>query len=108
MTQKPLFLTEFALVRLLKEMLLDMGFSDTKADCLAQVHLMQSDIPTRWSEFIEHNCVVCKWTPQHCLFLNPLPEHCSGTTTPQDVKAANALMIETARVTRCPALEAEE
>lgn len=108
MNQKPLFLTNFALTRLLKELLIDMGLSDTKADVLAQVHLQMSTIPAQWSEFLATNCSSCKWNPNHCRFLNPGKKNCLEGVTPPELRAAHAMMIETGRSERCPAWTKED
>ena len=102
MNQNPLFLTNFALTRLLKELLMDVGFSDTKADVVAQVHIQLSPIPTRWSDFLGENCSSCKLTPDLCLFMNPSADQCVEGATPDSLRAAHALMIETGRMTDCP------
>jgi hypothetical protein len=102
LNQKPIYMTTFALARLLKEVLLDLGFSDLKADVVSQVHLQETVIPARWSEFIETNCARCAHAPSSCLYLNPTEEQCMGSSTPSELRAANAMMIETGRTANCP------
>ncbi|HSG27520.1 MAG TPA: hypothetical protein VLA34_03495, partial [Candidatus Krumholzibacterium sp.] len=90
------------LARILKELLLDLGLSDTKADVLAQVHLQQTSIPSAWSEFIIGNCTDCAKSPDSCDFLNPKPENCIEGATPSAVRSANAMVIERGSLTDCP------
>jgi hypothetical protein len=102
LNQKPIFLTNYALVRILKELLLELGISDSKADVLAQVHAQQTSIPTRWSDFIRSNCAACTLSPDSCTYLNPTEEQCTGSTTPYELRGAIALMIESGKTQRCP------
>lgn len=103
MDQKPLFLTTFALGRLLKGFAQVLGNEPVYADVLAQVYLQRSDSHTAWSSFIQTNCAGCAKTPESCNFLNPSPESCVEGATPETVQSAYAVMIETGRLTHCQA-----
>lgn len=102
MNQKPVFLTTYALARFLKEFASRMGIDDDMADVLAQVHVQQSSIPSRWSTFITSNCAGCGKEPSTCDYMNPQPHNCRGDSTPAEVKAANAMVIDLGKLTTCP------
>jgi hypothetical protein len=108
LNQNPIFLTNYSLVRVLKELLLELGFSDRKADALAQVHAQQTNIPAKWSDFIRNNCAQCAKSMNSCTYLNPTQEQCPGDTTPSELRGAVALMIETGRTELCPMFTAKE
>lgn len=102
MDQKPIVLTNYSLVRLLKELLIEMGLSDTKADAVAQIHYQQTNIPQRWSLFLTKNCTSCRARPDTCAYLNPSEEQCSGSATPSEMKSAVAMQIERGSIQACP------
>lgn len=103
--QTPRYLTRYALTRLLKEFAGELGFSETMADIVSQVHMQRTSIPDRWSEFVVRNCAGCAKQMDTCSFLNPKPENCVEGATPDTVKAANALQIERGRLRNCPVRE---
>lgn len=105
LSHRPFVVSEFALVRAFKEILLKSGLSDEFADVVAQVHARNSEIVPRWSEFFSENCGGCRKDPETCDYLNPSVEQCPPETSPRDVRTANALMIETGRIRLCPARE---
>ena len=107
MRQRPLFLTEYALARILKEFALRLGMDDSLADVTAQVHLQQSTAATQWSAFIVRNCSECVLSPESCAFLNPQEHNCKGDATPDEVRAANAMVIEKGKLESCPAFMSE-
>ncbi len=102
MNQKPVFLTTYALTRLLKEFAGRLGLDNDMADVSAQLHVHQSSIPGRWSEFITNNCARCGKEPNTCDYMNPQPHNCSGDSTPDEVRSANAMVIELGKMQRCP------
>lgn len=106
MEQKPLFITTYALTRCLKEFGIRLGLDENFADITAQLHVQQSQILTNWSDFIATNCSRCSYTPGDCPFLNPPPERCVGST-PMEMLSAAALMIETRKLEKCPAFNAQ-
>ena len=103
MEQTPIYLTKFALARLLKEFAKRCGLDDGFSDILAQIHLQESTIPATWSEFIVVNCTGCEKSIETCDYMNPKPQNCPEGTTPEDMRAANAMMVESGRNTMCPA-----
>lgn len=106
-TDKPIVLTPYALVRFLKEFALKMGMHDSFAGTLAQVHVVESQIPLRWDAFIQTNCAQCPFDQESCAFLHPTPEMCRGRARPADLRTANALMVEMGKFQRCPVRDAE-
>jgi hypothetical protein len=101
--QTPIYLTKFALARLLKEFAKRCGLDDGFSDILAQIHLQESTIPSTWSEFIVVNCTGCAKNIETCDYMNPDALNCPEGISPADMKAANAMMVESSRVTKCPA-----
>ena len=103
MEQKPLFMTTYAVARLLKEFALRIGLDEGMADVTAQVHMQQTSLPETWSNFITNNCAGCAKTPATCDYMNPQERNCLEGTTPQGVKTANAIAIEQNILSVCPA-----
>jgi hypothetical protein len=103
MKQTPVFITEYGLARLLKEFAQRLGVEESMADAMAQVHIQQTNTHLGWSEFISHNCFRCFKAPQSCDFLNPKPSNCAPGTTPENVKSANAMVVERGSLKVCPA-----
>lgn len=108
MDQTPRYLTNYALARLLKEFALEVGFSETLADVVSQVHMQRTTIPATWSEFIARNCANCVRSPESCSFMNPKPENCIEGATPDAVKAGNAMVIERGKLRNCPQRSTDE
>jgi len=109
MDQQPLFLTKFALARVLKEFALALGLNEVMADVAAQAHLQISPSAQRWSDFLEHNCGVCRMQPNTCYFLNPTTaDYLPEGATPESKTVAIGLNIETGIIKRCPAFIPEE
>ena len=103
MDQTPLFLTKYALTRILKEFACHLGFNPMMADAVAQTHLHISPIAPAWNKFISENCSTCEKTPDSCEFLNPVGSH---SYAPDQVAAANAIAIERGRMPSCPSFVA--
>ena len=103
-TDEPIVLTPYALVRYLKEFGLKAGLSESFAGALAQMHVYESTIPERWDTFIQHNCTRCPMKMDNCSLLHPRPEQCRGKSTPQSLRHANAFQIESGRYRECPVL----
>ena len=102
MKQRPVFLTQYALARLLKEFAQQLGLSEVMADVAAQVHLQSTGLHLQWTDFISHNCANCQKSPESCEFLNPKESNCAEGATPGDVKSANAIVIERGMLEDCP------
>ena len=102
MNQNPIFLTEYALARLLKEFAQRLGIEEVMADAVAQVHMHQTTVHTQWTRFITDNCARCTQSPGTCDFLNPQVHNCLEGATPGAVKSANATVIEKGHLRNCP------
>lgn len=103
MEQKPVFLTQYALGRILKSYGMSLGLNDTMADATAQVHLQTNPAAHNWSVFLQKNCSECSHVPQSCTFLSPEQSDIQGGATPESTKAAVASQIESGRLRACPA-----
>ena len=103
MDQKPVFLTEYSLGRVIKSYAMTLGLNDTMADATAQVYLQTNPSAHNWSVFLQKNCGECSYSPQSCTFMNPQDEDIQGGATPESVKTAVALQIEAGRLRVCPA-----
>lgn len=102
MDQKPVFLTPFALARVLKGFAQTLGLTDSMADVTAQAFLQDHPGVERWSTFLSKNCANCLLDPGTCEFLNPTHGMIGRTTTPREVQAGTALAVETGGVRNCP------
>jgi hypothetical protein len=102
MKQTPVFITEYGLARLLKQFAQELGLSETLSDVNAQAFMQLVSKHEEWSEFIANNCFRCVKAPGSCDFFNPKPENCIEGATPENVKAANAMVIERGTLTDCP------
>jgi len=106
MPSRPIFLTNYALSRLLKEFAMRLGMEEGMADVVAQVHAQQSEIASSWSSFLYNNCGECSLSPTSCAFLNPPTR--SGGPSPEDVMSAYANVIESGKLVTCPVRESSE
>ena len=102
MKQTPLFLTAYAMARLLKEFAQRLGVEESMADAMAQVHMQQTNIPLGWTSFITKNCARCAKAPDSCDFLNPQERNSQPGARPEDVRSANATVIESGKLAHCP------
>jgi hypothetical protein len=100
--QTPVFMTEFALARLLKEFAQRFGLEESMADAMAQVHLQQTETHWKWTGFLMHNCFQCSHAPGSCTFLNPRPGDGGYGVTPEDTRNARAAVIELGKLEECP------
>lgn len=103
MYNEPIVITEYGLVRILKDFALRTGMSDTFADVLAQTYLQTSPIAKSWTRFIHQNCATCAFQINTCSFMAPTEKDVKGTQTPRDIQMAVALMIENGQIEFCPA-----
>lgn len=104
MDQKPVFLTRFALARILKSFATRLGLEDTMADIAAQVHTSTTPAIENWSNFLSNNCAECIHDPSTCPWLNPDNSQ-KLFATPAEAKVAMALTVEHGHVTLCPMIE---
>lgn len=100
MDQTPLFLTKYALARILKELAKSLGLSETMSDAVAQIHLQTSHSAVHWSDFLSRNCAECALDPQTCDFLSPA--RVPPGQSVESIRTGVALSIETGRLKSCP------
>jgi len=99
---KPLVITEGGLIRLLRRYGKHMGQSDVMSNATAQVFLQVDEGAQRWDLWLRNNCGRCVHSPDACRMFHPTEDQCQGDLTPQKLRDAHLLVIETGRVTECP------
>jgi hypothetical protein len=107
MDNEILVVTNYALVRLLKEFAQKFGMDEVMSDVTAQVHMQISRIPGGWNTWLREQCNECTKHPGECDFLNPKEKNCLGGATPADVQAGNSIVIEIGKLKECPSKRTE-
>lgn len=104
MKEELLLLHELSIARLLKSFALEIGYSDSFADILAQVHVKKSKLLETWPRFFRTNCVACEHDTSTCSFFHPTAAECAAAMSPAKARDANIQLVESGRIQRCPVI----
>jgi hypothetical protein len=102
---KQVYLTTYALKRVLKGLAQRIVPDDLLADAVVQVHVQQYPIHEAWTNFLMRNCVRCAKEPHTCDFLNPTAANVAGAAVPGGARAAVATNVENGMIITCPAIQ---